>query len=562
MLKNLPLYVGLRYTRSVRGEGYLSFVSALSMGAMAIGVMALITVLSVMNGFDREIKSRLLRIMPHLVALPEESLASADYLRLEKVIGAHAGVEAMIPLAQSYIMLSRADQKLGAMLRGIDPADTMHADLRQDMLAGDLTSLRRGDYGVVVGSQIARKLGLSMGDKLQLTLPQLSVTPLGMFPRIKSARVIGIFQVGAQVDGSMVLMHRGDVQKLLRLGDRYQGIQIQLRDPYAVATQMGDFVDLLPSNTDWHSWQQSMASLFDAMRMEKQIVRLLLSVIVAVAAFNIVASLVLMVSNKRADIAVIRTLGASSATVMKIFMVQGVAVGCVGIAIGTLLGCLLAANIGDLLSLIESVLGVQKLLRLGDRYQGIQIQLRDPYAVATQMGDFVDLLPSNTDWHSWQQSMASLFDAMRMEKQIVRLLLSVIVAVAAFNIVASLVLMVSNKRADIAVIRTLGASSATVMKIFMVQGVAVGCVGIAIGTLLGCLLAANIGDLLSLIESVLGVHLFDPSVYLISVLPSKVLLTDVLSVALTSLALCSIASLYPAWRAAQIQPAEALRYDI
>lgn len=415
MLKNLPLYIGLRYTRSVRGEGYLSFVSALSMGAMAIGVMALIIVLSVMNGFDREIKSRLLRIMPHLVALPEESLASADYLRLEEIIGAHAGVEAMIPLTQSYIMLSRADQKLGAMLRGIDPADAMHADLRQDMLAGDLTSLSRGDYGVVVGSQIARKLGLSMGDKLQLTLPQLSVTPLGMFPRIKSARVIGIFQVGAQVDGSTVLMHRGDVQKLLRLGDRYQGIQIQLRDPYAVATQMGDFVDLLPSTTEWHSWQQSMASLFDAMRMEKQIVRLLLSVIVAVAAFNIVASLVLMVSNKRADIAVIRTLGASSATVMKIFMVQGVAVGCVGIAIGTLLGCLLAANIGDLLSLIESVLGV---------------------------------------------------------------------------------------------------------------------------------------------------HLFDPSVYLISVLPSKVLLTDVLSVALTSLALCFIASLYPAWRAAQIQPAEALRYDI
>ena len=415
MLKNLPLYVGLRYTRSVRGEGYLSFVSALSMGAMAIGVMALITVLSVMNGFDREIKSRLLRIMPHLVALPEESLASADYLRLEKVIGAHAGVEAMIPLAQSYIMLSRADQKLGAMLRGIDPADAMHADLRQDMLAGDLTSLTRGDYGVVVGSQIARKLGLSMGDKLQLTLPQLSVTPLGMFPRIKSTRVIGIFQVGAQVDGSTVLMHRGDVQKLLRLGDRYQGIQIQLRDPYTVAMQMGDFVDLLPLTTDWHSWQQSMASLFDAMRMEKQIVRLLLSVIIAVAAFNIVASLVLMVSNKRADIAVIRTLGASSATVMKIFMVQGVAVGCVGVTIGTLFGCLLAANIGDLLSLIEGLLGV---------------------------------------------------------------------------------------------------------------------------------------------------HLFDPSVYLISVLPSKVLLADVLSVALTSLALCFIASLYPAWRAAQIQPAEALRYDI
>ena len=415
MLKNLPLYVGLRYTRSVRGEGYLSFVSALSMGAMAIGVMALITVLSVMNGFDREIKSRLLRIMPHLVALPEDSLASANYLRLEKVIGAHAGVEAMIPLAQSYIMLSRADQKLGAMLRGIDPSDAMHADLRQDMLAGDLTSLSRGDYGVVVGSQIARKLGLSMGDKLQLTLPQLSVTPLGMFPRIKSARVTGIFQVGAQVDGSTVLMHRADVQRLLRLGNRYQGIQIQLRDPYAVATQMDDFVDLLPPNTDWHSWQQSMASLFDAMRMEKQIVRLLLSVIIAVAAFNIVASLVLMVSNKRADIAVIRTLGASSATVMKIFMVQGVAVGCVGVTIGTLLGCLLAANIGDLLSLIEGLLGV---------------------------------------------------------------------------------------------------------------------------------------------------HLFDPSVYLISVLPSKVLLADVLSVALTSLALCFIASLYPAWRAAQIQPVEALRYDI
>lgn len=415
MLKNLPLYIGLRYTRSARNEGYLSFVSALSIGAMALGVMALITVLSVMNGFDREIKSRLLQVMPHLVALPDEPLGQTEYRELADIIGASAAVETIIPLAQSYVMVSYEEQKLGGMLRGIEPGDAMYAELRSGMLAGDLQALKSGEYGIVLGSQVARKLGLFVGDRLQLTLPQLSVTPLGIFPRIKSAAVVGVFQVGAEVDGSAVFMYRGDVQNLLRLGDRYQGLQIQLRDPYAVAIQMPKFVDLLPPTTAWFSWQESMSTLFTAMRMEKQIVRLLLSVIIAVAAFNIIASLVLMVSNKRADIAVIRTLGASPATVMKIFMVQGVAVGFLGIAIGTLFGCLLAANIGDLLSLAEGLLGV---------------------------------------------------------------------------------------------------------------------------------------------------HLFDPSVYLISVLPSRILLSDVLSVALTSLFLCFFAALYPAWRASQVMPAEALRYDI
>ena len=358
MTKNLPLFVGLRYTRSKRREGFVSFISGFSLCAMALGVMALIVVLSVMNGFDREIKNRLLLVVPHATVSRPEGFNVAEIANLTSQIMADSNILAVVPMVQSFVMLSYDAEKIGVMLQGIDPQWSTVEPLRENMLSGFLEKLAPGDFGVVLGSQVARRLGVFVGDRIQLTMPKVTVTPAGIFPRIKTVTVTGIFQVGAQVDSSVIFVHEQDARKLLQQTDRFQGMRLELAEPYGAdewIRQTG--LQLLP-DAKWRSWADSMGTLFQAMRMEKVVVSLLLSVVIAVAAFNIVASLVLMVSDKRKDIAVIRTLGATSGTVMRIFMVQGLAVGSIGILAGTILGCLLAYFIGDIVSFIETVAGV------------------------------------------------------------------------------------------------------------------------------------------------------------------------------------------------------------
>lgn len=412
MFKNLPLSIGLRYTRSKRREGFVSFISGFSLFAMALGVMALIVVLSVMNGFDREIKQRLLQVVPHITGRLADGITGPQIQQLEQFLVADgASVSAVVPMVQSFALLSRADEQTGVMVQGFDRDWPRSELLAEGMLSGHMEQLQAGEFGIVLGAQVARKLGLFVGDKLQLSLPAVTVTPAGVFPRIKSVQVTGIFQVGAQVDASLGFMHQQDMRRLLQLGDRYQGVQVQMHNAY----------------------------------------------------------------------------------------------------------------------------------------------LADQWLAKTSNPEI--------QWRSWTQEMGTLFQAMRMEKLVVSLLLSVIVAVAAFNIVASLVLMVADKRRDIAVVRTLGATSELVMKIFVVQGMAVGLMGILVGTVAGCLLAYFIGDIVSLFEAVTGVYLFDPSVYLISALPSKIVFGDVVMVVGSAMLISFIATIYPAWRAGQVLPAEALRYE-
>ena len=423
MLSNLPLFIGLRYTRSKRSEGFVSFISGFSLCAMALGVTALIVVLSVMNGFDREIKSRLLKVVPHITLTSPQGFNPTQIADLQESLKSTAAdqqVLSVVPILQSFVMISHGDQQTGVVLQGIDPQLSVAEKLADNMLSGHVEQLSDGQFGIILGSQLARKLDVFVGDKLQLTLPKVTVTPAGVFPRIKRVRVVGIFQVGAQVDASVAFIHHRDGQKLLQMGDRYQGVQIELADAFAADS--------------WLLQQQGKLQT--------------------------------------------KTLPADS-----------------------------------------------------------------------------------LQWRTWMDDMGSLFQAMRMEKVIVSLLLSVIIAVAAFNIVASLVLMVSDKRKDIAVVRTLGASSSTVIKIFIIQGLAVGALGIISGTLLGCLLAYFIGDIVAAIESLSGFYMFDPSVYLISALPSRILVGDVLTVVGGAFIISFLATLYPAWRAGKVLPAEALRYD-
>lgn len=412
MFNNLPLFIGLRYTRSKRREGFVSFISGFSLFAMALGVMALIVVLSVMNGFDAEIKQRLLRVVPHITAESLEPISVQQIRDLEqRLLADDSKVAAVVPMVQNYAMLSHGAEQAGVMVQGIDTSWPTAQLVKDYMVAGHIEQLEPGEFGIVLGSQVARRLGLFVGDRVQLTLPDVNITPAGVFPRLKRFVVVGVFKVGAQIDASAGFIHHQDARKLLRLGDRYQGVQLQMHNAYDA-----DQWILNQPTSDWR-------------------------------------------------------------------------------------------------------------------------------------------------WHSWSEKMGTLFQAMRMEKMVVSLLLSVIIAVAAFNIVASLVLMVADKRKDIAVVRALGASSAMVTSIFVVQGMAVGIMGIVLGTVLGLLLAYSIGDLVAAFETLTGLYLFDPSVYLISALPSKILFADVATVIGCAMVISLLATLYPAWRAGQVLPAEALRYD-
>jgi|TARA_B100001094_G_scaffold328148_1_gene387883 lipoprotein-releasing system permease protein len=358
MIKNLPIFIGLRYLRSKRREKFVSFVSGFSLCAMALGVAALIIVLSVMNGFDQEIKSRLLKVVPHVSVVKSDGFSSDQLKNIKATIINDTEVYDLIPLVESFIMLSSKDRKIGVNVRGVNPTWSTTALLKESMLSGYVEELAAGQFNIIIGSQIARKMDIFIGDQIQITLPKVSVTPAGIFPRIKRVTVSGIFEVGAQVDGSVVFMHPNDIQKLLRLGDKFQGFQVSLADPYKAEAWVENRAAIAFPEYRWRSWMSSMETLFKAMSMEKVVVSILLSVIIAVAAFNIIASLALMVGDKRKDIAVIRTMGADSRLVTKIFIVQGLAVSASGIAIGTLFGSLFAYFVGDIIGAIEKLSGM------------------------------------------------------------------------------------------------------------------------------------------------------------------------------------------------------------
>ena len=353
----LPFFIGLRFVRSKQSEGFFSLVSLLSFGAMTLGVMALIVVLSVMNGFDREIKSRILDVVPHITV--EHSTPLATWREDYPDLIADAAVSGASPYVEGQAMLSSAAGMEGVSLQGVDPQDTPVLSLLEDnLLAGDFGGLAPGEYGVVLGSLLARSLRVMTGDEVLVTLPEVTVTPVGVFPRVKRLKVVAVFQVGAQVDNGIAFLHIADAQRLLRTGANVHGLRLSLVDPFAVEAVLPRLRTVAPEGATVASWHQSLRSLFDAIQMEKTVVGLLLTVIIAVAAFNIVASLVLMVADKRKDIAVLRAMGATSATVTAIFRVQGASVGLSGVALGVVAGCLLAWQLGAIVAFVEELFGV------------------------------------------------------------------------------------------------------------------------------------------------------------------------------------------------------------
>lgn len=358
MNANLPLFIGLRYIRSKRRNGFVSFISLLSFIAMALGVMALILVLSVMNGFDREIRERILSVVSHAALVDEKGVA--DWQALGDWALEDPGVKAFAPFVEGYGLLTSDTGSQGVLLHGVDPRyEQGVSPVANHMLVGDFSLLQPGEYGIVLGNLLARNLGVIRGDHVMLSLPELNVTPAGIFPRYKRFRVLGVFQVGAQVDSGMAFIHYQDAQKLYRMSGRVSGVRLRVDDPYGVDMVATRLRSESKEGLVVKTWTGEMGSLFQAIEMEKKVVGLLLAAIVAVAAFNIVASLTLMVADKRRDIAVLRTLGAEGKTISRIFRIQGTAVGLFGVVTGVICGCLMALGIADIVGLMERYLGFQ-----------------------------------------------------------------------------------------------------------------------------------------------------------------------------------------------------------
>ena len=358
MFQPFPLFIGLRYLRARRRQQFISFVSGISLGGMILGVMALIVVLSVMNGFARELHGRILKAIPHAyVELPG---GIPDWRQLGGEVARVPGVLAVAPMVQGNGMLSVPGRVRGVHLSGILPGEERHvSDVAASMQEGALDDLRPGEFGIVLGSVLARGLGVVPGDRVTVILPKVTITPAGAFPRVKRFVVVGIFEVGAQVDSSDALIHIEDAARLFQVPAGVQGLRLKTDDMLSVERTLDAVLAHLPPGYRGTPWTHTQGGLFQAVKIEKTMVTLLLLIIVAVAAFNIVSILSMMVAEKRANIAVLRTLGATSRDVMAIFMVQGTAIGVVGTALGALLGIPLAIHAGDVVAGLEQLVGQQ-----------------------------------------------------------------------------------------------------------------------------------------------------------------------------------------------------------
>ena len=356
------LFIGLRYTRAKRRNHFISFISLISMLGMALGVMALIVVLSVMNGFQKEIRARMLGASPHLEVVADGGRMD-DWQSILKKVEGDPEVLAAAPYVSGQGMLSFGQSVQGVMVRGIDPAkETAITELANKVKAGSLADLRSTEFGIVLGSDLARALGVSMNEKVMLIAPQGSITPAGMMPRLKQFRVVGIFEIGmAPYDNSLALINLFDAQKLFQLGDAVTGISTKLKDIDRAPDVAAELQRQLPGGLYANDWTHQNSNYFSAVKMEKKMMFIILSLIVAVAAFNIVSTLVMAVTDKQADIAILRTLGASPFSIMKIFIVQGVVIGLIGTLAGSISGIILALNLDVVVPFIEHLFGVQFL---------------------------------------------------------------------------------------------------------------------------------------------------------------------------------------------------------
>ncbi|MDA3921511.1 MAG: lipoprotein-releasing ABC transporter permease subunit [Salinisphaera sp.] len=358
MFRPLELYIGLRYTRAKRRNHFISFISTISMCGIALAVMLLITVLSVMNGFESELRDRILGMAAHVeISAADGSLHDWQDLRqmVDKKLPEVAG---SAPYVSGQGMVRSGRSISGALIRGVVPEREKDvSDVASHMVAGSFKSLQPHSYNMVLGVDLANSLGVGVGDKVDLLIPQANVTPAGIVPRFRRFTVSGIFSVGMyEYDSGMVLISMGDASTLYHLNGGVTGLRLRLHNMFNAPKVSHELQGMLPYTDQVTDWTQQNANFFHAIATEKTMMFIILSLIIAVAAFNIVSMLVMVVTDKQGDIAILRTLGMKPKSVMAIFMVQGILIGVIGTVVGVILGVLLSVNMEAIVPFVEKVL--------------------------------------------------------------------------------------------------------------------------------------------------------------------------------------------------------------
>ncbi|WP_018152350.1 lipoprotein-releasing ABC transporter permease subunit [Leeia oryzae] len=408
------ILLGLRYTRAKRRNNFISFISLASMLGIALGVLALITVLSVMNGFQKDIRAKLLGGASHIEVGGNPQLDNwpqvlAAVSRQEHVTGA-------APYVFSQGLLTWESNVRGAMIRGIDPAiEGRVVDVGSHMQQGRLDSLTPGKFNIVLGSELARQLGVFVGDKVVLVAPDGQVTPAGVMPRMKQFRVSGIFNMDLfEYDAGMAMIHIKDAQRLYRLGDAVTGIRVKVDDPDRAPAIRQMILRDLPKEAYATDWTLQNATYFRAVQIEKNMMFIILTLIVAVAAFNLVSTLVMSVTDKQSDIAILRTLGASPSSIMGIFMVQGTLTGFIGTLLGVVGGVSLSLNIDVVVPWLERLLGIHFLSKEVYFVSELPSDLHwGDVGVITVIALLLSLLA--TIYPSWRASRVQPAEALRYE---------------------------------------------------------------------------------------------------------------------------------------------------
>jgi lipoprotein-releasing system permease protein len=368
LLAKLPfeLFVGLRYLRAKRKNHFSSFISITSMVGIALGVAVLIIVLSVMNGFARELRTSILGVASHL-QITEANNQLANWPSVMSQVKVVPHVIAAAPFVQGQGMLTLGSGAQGTIVRGILPAEEDKvAEFSKKMLVGKLEDLRAGEFNIILGADLAYMLGAQIGDKIVLLSPSGQVSPVGSMPRMKQFKLVGVFQMGVQTyDAGLALVHMEDAAKLYRMEDKVSGIRLKLDDPFLTTQLAPKIATLLSSQGNYYlrDWVQENPNFFRALEMEKRIMSIIMVLVVAVAAFNIVSTLIMAVIDKRADIAIMRTFGASPRSIMQIFIIQGALIGFIGTLLGVTFGVLIALNIDVIVPFIENLFGVQFLAK-------------------------------------------------------------------------------------------------------------------------------------------------------------------------------------------------------
>jgi lipoprotein-releasing system permease protein len=409
------LTLGWRYTRAKRRNRFVSFIALMSMLGIALGVAALIVVLSVMNGFQTQLRSAILAATAHVQVRGVEG-PIANWQALGDVLKKTPDVKAVAPYVEGDALFTFSPSNRPGLLRGIDPAtENVVGDIEKFMRVGKLTDLTPGSFSIILGRDLAQLLGVRVGEKVVVTIPQGTATPAGTVPRSKAFTVVGLFEIGYQeADSRVAIVNVGDAQRLYQMDDAVSGLRVRLNDLMAAPQVAGRWVQTLPAGLAIASWTQQHATLFRAVDIEKRVMFIILALIVAVAAFNLVSTLVMAVTEKQADIAIMRTLGARPKSIMGIFMLQGAIIGVAGTFLGAFLGVLIAQNVEVIVPFIERTFGLVFMDKSVYQIPNVPSELRwDDVKSIVLISLVLSLLA--TIYPSWRASQTHPAEALRYE---------------------------------------------------------------------------------------------------------------------------------------------------